>query len=414
MSMGGWIALAITVFGAASYAAASLLQAVAARKSVSTAATMKHPLYLAGIGCDVMAWVGSMIALRELAVYLVESVLAGSLALTVLGARLILKSRLRRRDIAAVVVSISALAVLASSAGPQHGVELTPVLRFTLCSAAITMVLFGWGAARAGAPAGLVAAMGGLCLGGAALTGRALGEVTGGVLGILTEPLTAAVLVFAATGMMLYAHALQNGQVGPVTAVHWSAEVLAPSAVALLLLGDTVRPGWEAIALVAGLVTAMSAVVLASAPGTSAAALPAEATSVPGTTSIDHEPKWTVPSGEPMRVARPATRPSVPLPRPATPPIARPADRIVWWGPPPIWRPPARTAAELAAAPRPAELTTGVPQVQALGTQPWLPDADVMEAPATEPIPAWMLAGTYPQEPLPERERVRPPVWGDQ
>ena len=67
--------------------------------------TLGHPLYLIGIGCDLLAWVGSMIALRELAVYLVESILAGSLAVTVVAARVILKSRLRKRDIAAVVVS---------------------------------------------------------------------------------------------------------------------------------------------------------------------------------------------------------------------------------------------------------------------------------------------------------------------
>ena len=87
MAAAGWIALAITVFGAFCYAAASILQAVAARRSTSTVKTLGHPLYLLGIGCDAVAWVGSMIALRELAVYVVESVLAGSLAVTVVAAR---------------------------------------------------------------------------------------------------------------------------------------------------------------------------------------------------------------------------------------------------------------------------------------------------------------------------------------
>ena len=70
-----------------------------------------------------------MIALRELAVYLVESVLAGSLALTVVAARLFLASRLRKRDTAAVVATLFALMVLAMSAGPQErrrGVERAP------------------------------------------------------------------------------------------------------------------------------------------------------------------------------------------------------------------------------------------------------------------------------------------------
>jgi len=71
MTTAGWVALGITVFGAVSYAAASILQAMAARRSATTVQTVSHPLYLIGIGCDALAWVGSMIALRELAVYLV-------------------------------------------------------------------------------------------------------------------------------------------------------------------------------------------------------------------------------------------------------------------------------------------------------------------------------------------------------
>ena len=40
-----------------------------------------------------------------------------------------------------------------------------------------------------------------------------------------------------------------------MTAVHWTAEVITPSAVALVLLGDTVRPGWGMPAVIAGVVT---------------------------------------------------------------------------------------------------------------------------------------------------------------
>ena len=60
------------------------------------------------------------------------------------------------------------------------------------------------------------------------------------VLAIVTEPVTGALLIFAVTGMLLYANALQRGDVGPVTAVLWIAEVIAPSAMALLMLGDDV------------------------------------------------------------------------------------------------------------------------------------------------------------------------------
>jgi len=327
MTTAGWIALGITVFGAFSYATASILQAVAARRSSGTVQTMRHPLYLTGILCDILAWVGAIIALRELAVYVVESILAGSLAVTVVAARFVLKSRLRGRDIVAVVFSVAALTVLAMSAGPQHDVTATDALRWSFCAAALGMAVLGWKAAQT-APAGVIAAMGGLCLGGAAMTGRALPAAP---MDILTDPLTAALLTFAVTGMLLYAHALGKGEVGPVTAIHWTAEVVAPSAVALLILGDKVRPGWEIPAAAAVVVTIGAAVLLARAPANKAAI------------------------GEPLGIECPLTLPieAPPLPvlaRAGVPVVAHragaPAERVIWWGPPPIWRPPARPAPE--------------------------------------------------------------------
>lgn len=386
MTTAGWIALAITVFGAFCYAAASILQAVAARRSTSTVKTLGHPLYLIGIGCDVLAWVGSMIALRELAVYLVESVLAGSLAVTVVAARFILRSRLRKRDVAAVVASVAALTVLALSAGPQQNVTASTELRLGFCAAAAAVALIGWGATRTGSP-GLVATLGGLCLGGAALTGRALPAAP---MDIVTDPLTAALLAFAVTGMLMYAHALHIGQVGPVTAVHWSAEVIAPSAVALLLLGDTVRAGWHLPAAVAGLIIVGAAVLLATAPANNAT----------------HQPE-----------AQPA-----PAPRPALPAAARPAhgrsgERVIWWGPPPIWIPPGRMTAALAASPL-RELHWNPPPAQPLWTEPRMPDADqndvAMPAVVVPHWPTRQPSPARPADPVPAGQQpARLSPWHD-
>jgi hypothetical protein len=344
------------VFGAVCYAAASILQALAARRSASLAQTFGHPLYLIGIGCDALAWIGSMIALRELAVYLVESILAGSLALTVVAARFILRSRLRRRDVAAVAASVIALTVLALSAGSQHSMTATPQVRLWLCAAATTAAMIGWGASRLNSP-GLVAAIGGLCLGGAALTGRALPTAP---MAIVTEPLTAALLIFAVTGMLMYAHALQIGQVGPVTAVHWTAEVVAPSAIALLLLGDTVRAGWQLPAAIAGVITLGAAALLATAPATNAAHQPQAAPDRPA-----------LPTG-----ARPTPHPS--------------GERVIWWGPPPIWIPRSRTPAALAM-PRVHELTWSPVVEQSLWAPPRRPDADRNEV-AELRRPQWQPA----------------------
>src|SRR5690349_10534212 len=276
-------ALGIAVFGAISYAAGSILQAIGARRSTGTVRTLGHPIYLLGVACDILSWAGSMVALRELAVYQVQSVLAGSLAITVVMARVFLGSRVRRRDAFAVVITVAALAVLAMSAGPQEPVAASTRLRIGFCAAAGATVVLGWIAAKFTSP-GVVAGLSGLAFGGAALAGRALSlpdhptrHLAATATAIVTEPLTAALVTFAAAGMLLYTHALQHGQVGPVTAVLWIGEVVAPSAVGLLLLGDTVLPGWQPRAAIAGFIVVASAVVLATAPATSDTAQPGPA-----------------------------------------------------------------------------------------------------------------------------------------
>jgi hypothetical protein len=366
MSAAGWTALAITVFGALSYGAGSILQAVGARRSTGTVRTLGHPLYLLGVGCDLIAWAGSMIALRELAVYQVQSILAGSLAVTVVAARLFLASRLRSRDIAATAVTIGALTVLAMSAGPEEHVTASTGLRLGFCAAALAAALLGWAATKVSSP-GVVAALAGLSFGGAALCGRALTlpaqpmEHPGAAaLAVVTEPIVAALLTFAAAGMLLYTNALQNGQVGPVTAVLWIGEVVAPSAVALTILGDTVRPGWSLAAMAAGLVTVGAAVVLATAPATGATAQPADA------------PQPAI-AGAPLPLALPSGN--------------RYAGKIGWWGQPTIWRPPARTHAALSAQSM-AELTWAPAQAEPRWAVPQSPDADRTEVPARWPATA--------------------------
>ena len=395
MTTAGWVALAIAVFGAFCYAGGSILQAVGARRSTTTVRALGHPLYLIGLGLDILSFVGSMVALRELAVYLVESVLASSLAITVVAARIFLKARLRRRDVAAVVVSVAALTVLAMSAGPQEEVAASDALRWVLGAAAVGLAVIGWGTAKAGGPPGVISALAGLALGGAALAGRALPMEHPAAL--VSEPLLWTLLIFAGGGMLLYTHALQHGAVGPVTAVLWIAEVIAPSAVALLVLGDAVRPGWEIPALIAGLVTVGAAVLLAGASG--------------------HEMTAT---DAPAAIAAAPAQPAMAAAQPAR---ETHAERVIWWGAPPVWTPPQRAQAALAA---PAMGRLGwhpPPRVAPIWTEPRRPDADttrvqVARPPDAErdrtwpwPLPDGAVSPAGQERWVEEEEPVRPWEW---
>ncbi|WP_327009962.1 hypothetical protein OHA72_23640 [Dactylosporangium sp. NBC_01737] len=117
MSPAPAVALALATAGAVGYGIASVLQAAGAQQGEGMLRTLRAPAYLGGVTLDLLAWLASLAALRTLPVYQVQAVLAGSLAVTVVVARFALAARLRTVDVAAVAVTVAALALLAAAAG---------------------------------------------------------------------------------------------------------------------------------------------------------------------------------------------------------------------------------------------------------------------------------------------------------
>jgi len=251
------IALGFAVLGAFGYGTASVLQAIGAGRGAGALRTLAAPAYLAGLVLDLLAWLCSLVALRTLPVYEVQAILAGSLAVTVLLARVALAHHLRGRDLVAIAVTIGALIALAACSGPQQAADPSRPERLGLALAAVAVAGLGGLAVRAGRP-GVTAATAGLAFGGAALCARAVtlpsiraANLAHHLAATGADPLTWGLLGFGITGMVLYAYALEDGDVGPLTAVLWIGEVVAPSITGVLLLGDTVRPGWLPVAVIA-------------------------------------------------------------------------------------------------------------------------------------------------------------------
>jgi len=74
------------------------------------------------------------------------------------------------------------------------------------------------------------------------------------------------VIVFGVAGLAAYSRALGRGSLARVTAILIVTEVTVPGLAGIVLLGDSVRPGWWA-AMSAGLVLAVAGVVvLAGSP----------------------------------------------------------------------------------------------------------------------------------------------------
>lgn len=257
------LALGAAVLAALGYAAGSVLQAVGVRGGSGAAQLVRSPKYLAGLGCDGVAWLLSLVALRTLPTFAVQSLLAGSLALTVLLARVFMHARLRRVDVVAVVAMVAALAVVGGAGTEQPSPAVSRAAEVALLATTAVVVLAAvLGRAMPSTPHAVLAGVGYSV---AALAARAV-EVPATWWHVVTEPLAWAVVVSGVVGTLAYATALERGPVGPATAVLWAVEVVLPASAGVLLLGDVVRSGWTPAVVVAVAVVVGGCVVLAGSP----------------------------------------------------------------------------------------------------------------------------------------------------
>ncbi|HST67271.1 MAG TPA: hypothetical protein VLM05_19005, partial [Mycobacteriales bacterium] len=107
------------VAAAVLYGSSSVVQAAATARGVTVSALLRSPGYLAGLAGDLAAWLLSLVALRHLPAFAVQSVLAGSLGVTAVLGSVVLGDRLGRRAALAVPLLVAAAGVLAAAGGRQ-------------------------------------------------------------------------------------------------------------------------------------------------------------------------------------------------------------------------------------------------------------------------------------------------------
>ncbi len=256
--------LLAAVVAAVLYGVGSVLQAVGAGRA-SGLSVVRHPAYVAGLGCDGVAWLLSLVALRHLPLFAVQAVLAGSLVVTVLLAVPVLGTATRRRDWVAVGWLVLALGVVGGAAGTQPAVAAPewfgPVAAATSALLVVVLML----AYRRGGSV-VLALLAGTSFGGAAVCARAVHGAAEWQQ-VLGEPLAWCVAVLGVAGALGYARALERGAVGPATAVLWAVEVVLPAVVGVAVLGDGARPGWGWVAFVAVVVAVVASAALSVGEG---------------------------------------------------------------------------------------------------------------------------------------------------
>jgi drug/metabolite transporter (DMT)-like permease len=265
------LSIAAAVAAAVAYAVSTIMQAVATRRAHGMA-VVRHPLVIGGLALDGVAFLLSLLALDHLPLFVVQAVVASSLVGVVILARVVLHATLRRTDVGAIAVVVVGLVVLALSSGEQPAAE--PPAGFatwTIVAGAALLVAFLLSYRRGNAI--LLALVGGLGYSLAAIAARGA-HASGDILDTVLQPLSIAIVLAGAAGVLGYLRALEKGSVGPVAATVSVVEVLVPGAVGLLVLGDVVRDGWAVPAVVATVLAVAGCVVLATSPANAAAEEP--------------------------------------------------------------------------------------------------------------------------------------------
>lgn len=266
------LSLACAVFTAIAYGTASVLEAVgAARTRKSTQALDPRLLlrlvrqwpYLAGLGLDSVGFAVSLVALNQLPLFLVESVIAASVGLTAILAAMFLKVRLHRIEITALVALIAGLTMLAVSAERERAAVLATAAEWTVLAGVAVVAVLAVAATRLGPRTGIaLAALGGLSFSGLGVATRAL-EIPGQWWQLIGDPLSWAIAAYGLLGMLLFSSALQRVPVTTATALLFGTETLVPAVIGVIFLGDRARPGFGVLAVVGFAVALVAALVLA-------------------------------------------------------------------------------------------------------------------------------------------------------
>ncbi len=263
-------ALVFCLIAAFGYGVGAVLQALGARHAaaggeVGVKAMVTQPMFLLGLLADFGSWVISRFALHTLPLFAVQTILAGSLAVTVVLAGIVLGAELRRTDRWAIVATVAGLVIVGVSAGSDEARDVTHLLKLCILAGIPVLVVAAFFAIKMN-KAVILAVLAGVAFTSSALSARTIRVKGESTTAIFTEPMLWAMLIYAVIALALHAGALMRGEVGPVTAAMWATEVLVAVVIGAVALDDHMRPGWALPATFGIALTLAATVVLARSP----------------------------------------------------------------------------------------------------------------------------------------------------
>jgi drug/metabolite transporter (DMT)-like permease len=251
------------------YGVSSVLQSVAAKRSAEVVGLtgivliIKQVPYLLGLAADTIAFTGNVVALQRLPLFLVQSIVAGSVGVTAVIASL-RGARLSWKDWTSLAILGLGLVLLCVTAVPTAATQISVIDDWTILLAStvpLVVGLFGF-RMKNRASAIVMSCAAGLGFSGVALASRGIGA-TGISWSLLSDPLLWAIIVHGAIGIGFFTVALQRDAVTLVTAITLVFEVVVPSLIGIMLFGDAIAVGFTSLAI-AGFALAIGGAVLLS------------------------------------------------------------------------------------------------------------------------------------------------------
>lgn len=266
MLLVSWIAALIACLA---YGVATVLQSVGARRAATATGVggvvgiVTQLPYLVGLGLDGVGFLGNVVALRQLPLFLVEAIVAGSVGVTAVVAAL-RGEKLGGRDWAALGVLGGGLVLLSVSAAPAEAAATSMTRDWLILGCVLLPLLVGLVGYRMTGPSSvaLLSVAAGLGFGGVAIASRAMGADPIDW-ALLLNPLLWAIVAYGGLAVGLFGVALQRGKVTVVAAVTFVIEVVVPSALGLLFFGDAIADG-RTLYAVAGFVLAIGGTIALS------------------------------------------------------------------------------------------------------------------------------------------------------
>jgi drug/metabolite transporter (DMT)-like permease len=228
---------------------------------------LREPVYFAGLTVDLLGFACTVIALQILPLYLVQAIVASSVAVTAL---IVAASGrpLGRTGWVALGASVTGLLLLGLSSQAQDVPPLAPFWPWLLLAMALPLgTLAALGSRLRGSWSAVLLAFGaGLAFTCVAVASRGL-NVPDPLWRLVLQPDLWVIVIDGIIGTVLFAMALQRGKVTVVAAVTFTTNTVVPSAFGIIVLGDQVRSGYALVATAGFLIAVSGAIALARFAG---------------------------------------------------------------------------------------------------------------------------------------------------